>query len=193
MSLFAALAGGGGAGFGGAAAAHWSVTLSNRLGGETWLMGPSGPPFFPISLYMGVLLGAIAWALARDARAAALGFLAPFLGIAVPMAVLGRTADWDGPAWVRAVAIVYILATWGTLLAVGAWIGRGKRLKAALSGAGGAFAGYLLLALLEGLAPSSGQSLWSPSGWIPSLTALLDGLFTGTGMGAGLWLSLWRK
>lgn len=193
MTFFAALVGTGGAGLGGAAAAHWAVTLANRLGGESWLQGPSGPPFFPISLYMGVLLGSIAAALSRSAKTALLAFAQAFLGIALPMAVLGRVVDWEGETWVRAVTVIYILATWGTMLAVGTALSPGRRLKGAVASAAGAFAGYLLLAGLLKLSPSYGQSMWSPTGFIPSPVALLDGIFTGAGMGAGLWLLLWRK
>lgn len=192
MTLFAALAGSGGAGLGGAAFGHWAVTAANRMGGETWLMGPSGPPFFSISLYMGVLLGAIAWALSRSPKIALLGFTAAFLGIVLPMAVLGRVVSWEGENWVRAVTVIYILATWGAMIAISVAVGRARPLAAAAAGAGGAFAGYLLLAGLLRLSPAYGQSLWSPTGIIPSPVALMDGLFTGAGMGTGLWLLLWR-
>lgn len=193
----AALAGGAG-GLGGAALAHLAVTLANRLGqAELWLKGPYGPPFFNLALYMGILCGGIAWSLSRQvsdrATPALLGLLGPCLGISLPMALLTRFARWgmepgSAPtwAWYYSVGGLYIAATWGTLLGLGALLCPARRWLGALAGAGGAFTGYLALTAFLWAVPSYQQNLWAPQKFIPSPVALLDGLLTGAGMGLGI-------
>jgi hypothetical protein len=91
-------------------------------------------------------------------------------------------------AWYYAVGTIYMLATWGTILALGAVISRRRRWLGALAGAGGSFAGYLLLAGILWAVPSYKEVLWVPTRFIPSPVSLLDGLLTGAGMGLGLCL-----
>lgn len=196
-ALAAALAGGAG-GLGGAALAHLAVTLANRLGqAELWLKGPYGPPFFNLALYMGMLCGGIGLSLSRRAPARAapalLGLLGPLLGIALPLALLTRFARWgEDPsaaptwAWYYCVGGLYIAATWGTLLGLGALLCPARRWLGALGAAGGAFAGYLALTALLWAIPSYQQVLWAPQKFIPSPVALLDGFLTGAGMGLGI-------
>lgn len=203
MSLFSALGSGAGAGLAGAAFAHVLAAAVMRLGGERWLAGPYGPPFMSISLYMGALLGTIGAGVSRRALPAALGLAGGFFGIAAPMAALTRLSRFEGlsvigggpelPVWVRIVTFVYVVAAWGTLLGLGAAVARRRRAWAAVGGAAGAFAGYLVLSFLLWAVPSYQRVVWNPTGLLPSPVALLDGLLTGMGFAAGLWIVLWRE
>lgn len=197
MTLFSLLLGGGAGGLGGAAAAHILVTLGERFGhSELWLKGAHGPPFFSVSLYMGVLFAGIAWGLSRRLRDALCGFLAPFLGIAFPMAALTHFARWgaDGTptkAWYYAVLIVFTVSTWGTISLLGALSARGRRRwRGGLGAIGGAFASYIAVSTLLRIAPGLDQWFWYPRGFLPQATALLDGLMSGAGMGAGIFVAL---
>ena len=195
MTAFAALLGGGTGGLGGAAAAHFLVTAANRFGhAETWLKGPYGPPFFDIAFYMGVLCLGIAFGLSRRAGPAALGFLGPFLGMALPFAILTRLAKWGTSpggaptyAWVYAVRGIYTTATWGTLLALGAVVVGRDKWRAAIFGAAGAFGGYLVEAGLLRVLPD-GLAYWVPDRLVAPPVELLDGLLTGAGLGLGIWI-----
>ena len=201
MSLFAAVVGGAAGGFGGAVLAQVAVTLAHLAGiGNETLRGPWGPPFFDIAVFTGVFYAAIAGALSRRWQAALLGFLGPFLGIAVPMALLGRTMQWGwgelaqaaaaDPAtlvstpWYRAVIATYTLAVWGTIGALG-WRLTGRRLGS-LAAVACAFAAYLLLAGVERLAPGLAAGPWRASSFFPQPTALLDGLLTGGLLGVAV-------
>ncbi len=172
-------------------AAQLLTALADRFGGSTaWLKGPYGPPFFNISLFMGVVYGGIAWSLSRRRQHALLGALGPFLGIVLPMAVMTRVFPWSGsleapdPRWVNAVVAVYALAVWGTVAALGWRLGGGWR-GAALS-ASFSFASYLLLSLLLRLAPNLAAWPWRAGSLLPQPNALLDGLLTGGGIGASV-------
>jgi hypothetical protein len=197
MTAFAAILSGALSGFGGAAAAHLLVTLANRAASaNAWLKGPYGPPFFDISLFMGIMYGAIAWGLLRRRREVLVGLLGPFLGIAVPMMALTRLARWDGsldapdPRWVQAVVFVFIAAVWGTIFGLGF---RAGRWKGALAMVAGAFAGYLVLTALLYAAPGISQWAWRAGSLWPQPTVLLDGLLTGGGMGLGLIFAARRR
>lgn len=192
--------GGGAGGLAGAALAHAAVTLVNRgFGGvEHWLKGPYGPPFFDIALYMGILYAGIALGLLRRPKDAALGFAGPFLGVAAPMGVLSRTLPWAAEgsrsnAWYIAVVAVFVAATWGTIAALGASAAPKSRFWGAFGSATGAFFGYLALTALTWAAPALKATVWSPLSLLPAPTALLDGLFSGAGMGLGISLSTRRK
>lgn len=190
MDLFQGLVRGGLGGLLGGAAAHVLVTLLNRAGGELWLKGPYGPPFSNIALYMGVLLGTTGLALSLRLKPALVGFFGPLLGIALPMFVLTRAA----PAlpWAYAVGALYIASTWGSILALGALLSP-ERLSGALAAAAGSLAGYLFLAAMLWAVPSYKQVVWAPGALIPSPVALLDGLLTSAGLGAGVALASRRK
>ena len=195
------LLGGGAGGLGGAAAAHLLVTLANRFGGaQTWLKGPFGPPFFDVAFYMGVLCLGIALGLSRKPKPAALAFLGPFLGMALPLAVLTRTARWGmdpgAPptfAWVYAVRVIYTFGTWGTLLGLGAMLASGRRALSALAGAAGALLGFAVLEGLFRILPDQAAFYWSPDRLVAPPVELLDGLLTGAGLGVGIWLVARRR
>jgi hypothetical protein len=179
--VFEAIVGGGVGGFLSAAVAHVVTMLFDSAGKSAdWLKGPYGPPFFNISLFMGILYGGIAFSLSRRPSDVLLGAFGPFLGISAPMTVLSRFKDLP---WVRTVEVVFVAATWGTMLALGWRLGRGWR--GALGAGLGAFAGYRLL-LLVGPSPAVFYRL------LPSPAVLLDGMFTGIGIGVGAYV-LGRK
>lgn len=196
MTPFAALLGGSAGGFGGSLAAHVIVTLADRLGNSSgWLKGPYGPPFFNVSLFMGIMYGGIALGLSKRLGVSLLGLFGPFLGIALPMTVLTRTARWgwgdegavSSGAWYYAVIVVFVLAVWGTIFALGWRLGGERKWLGGIAAMAGAFGGYLLLSGLLRFAPGISGWFWAP-GLLPQPTVLLDGLMTGCGMGMGLWL-----
>jgi hypothetical protein len=191
---FSAVVGGGLAGFFGAALAHVLTTVADRLGSEAWLRGPYGPQFFGVALYTGVFYAAIAAAAGRRARTAAAGFAGAFLGILLPMFVLTRYGGWGmprasnlvTPQWRLAVLVVYILAIWGTIAAVGALAGRVSRRRGAAAAVLGSLAGYAALALLLKVFSTWARSPWTPTSLIPPPVNLLDGLLSGAGLCLGL-------
>lgn len=193
MDLFAGLVRGGLGGLLGAAFGHMGAVLLLRTVGQDFLKGPYGPPFLAMALDLAAPIGFIAFALSLKPRPTAVGFLGPLLGIVLPMIVLTRTAQWGmndaastpTPQWAAAVGGLYIVSTWATLLALGALLSQ-RRLAGALAGAGGAFAGYLLLAALLWAAPSYQQVRYDPKGLIPSPVDLFTGMLTGAGLGAGI-------
>lgn len=182
--MFAALVGGGVGGLLSSATAHVITTLFDNAGrSESWLQGPYGPPFFNISLFMGVLYGGIARALSPRKSDVLVGALGPFLGIIAPMAVLERLRDLP---WLRVVEGVFVLATWGTMLALGWRLGRGWR--GALGAAAGAFGGYLVLTGLTLAAPELAHWPARMHSYLPAPTVLLDGALTGAGLGLGIFI-----
>lgn len=190
MDLFQGLIRGGLGGLLGGAAAHVLVTLLHRVGGGFWLKGPYGPPFAGIALYVGILLGVTALALSWRLKPALAGFFGPLLGIALPMSLLTRLAPATN--WVYAIGAVYIVSTWGSILALGALLSA-RRLLGALLAAAGSLSGYLLLTGLLWAVPSYKKVVWAPEALIPSPVALLDGLLTSAGLGAGIALASRRK
>ncbi len=207
LTALAALFGGGAGGLGGAVLAQCAVSLAHRLGaGSQALQGKWGPPFFDIALFIGVLYGTIAAALSRRWKAALAGLALPTLTIMLPLFVLERTArmgwgadiEYSGGIWrflqnpwYAAVVAVYAAAVWGTV----AWLGRavsGRKLGA-LGAIGGAFAAYLLLTLVQKADPQLDAWSWRPTEFLPQLSALLDGMFTGAGLGLGIWIVVRRN
>lgn len=178
--------------------AQGADTVLLRAVGENWLKGPYGPHFMPVALYMGVLMGGIAFALSRRVKPALVGFLGPLLGIAVPMIVLTRTVTWGmGDAassptygWMYAVTGIYLVATWCTTAALGAMLSS-RRWAGAAAAAAGSLAGYFLLAALQKLAGNLVLGPWRATGWLPPPAQVLDGLFTGAGIGVGLAALTW--
>ncbi len=200
-------------GFAGALAGHIAVTLITRLGAQLWLVGPYGPPmqFFAMSVYLGFLYASIAGALSRQIRPALVGFGSACLPIALPMTIL---THWPGPLraflhllarspaitvrlmralhvlnpialiWTIAVLTVYLVATWGTTLALGALLCPARRWLGAILAAVGSGAGYLALQLFAHFIPL--PSRWDPTSFIPAPLDLLTGLLIGAGMGAGI-------
>lgn len=141
---------------------------------------------------MGVLYAALAAGLTRKAKDALWGFCGPFFGIAVPMAVLTRTAEWKGvveapdPRWLHATLLVFVFGVWGTVLALG-WKKAGWR--GALGTLGGALGAYFALVALLTVVPNLSNWPWATNSFWPQPTALLDGLLAGAGMALGLSLS----
>jgi hypothetical protein len=215
--LFQALLRGLAGGFIGAVLGHVLVTWCLRTGGEFWLKGPYGPgQFFGISAYLGVLYGCIGLALAWRAAPALLGLLGNFLGIALPMFVLTHHPlpmrafmrllahfpafttrlmlsmgglDLAGLAWTIAVLFIYIAATWGTTLGLGALLCPGRRWLGAAAAALGSLAGYLVLKVFLAAVPSCAQGRWDPRSFSPSPLDLLTGLLVGAGIGAAVCLA----
>lgn len=95
---------------------------------------------------------------------------APFLGIALPLAVLERLFDLP---WVNVVVAVYVIAVWGTIFLIGGW-----------QAVAGAFAAFIVFSLIGALAPFLFDFPWKP-GYLPQPQVLLDGLLTGLGIALG--------
>lgn len=189
MTPFAAIVGGGGAGFLGAALAHVLSTAADRAGAEGFLRGPYGPQFFLIALYTGVFYAAIGAAAGRRAATALLGLLGPLLGIALVMAGLTRYSGWGMPRglpgtfqWQLAVASVYTLAIWGTIAGLGAMSARTARWRGALAATLGSLSAYGALSFLLWAVPSYAKTRWSPVSFLPSPVNLMDGLLSGAGI-----------
>ena len=186
MSPFAAIVGGGAAGFLGAALAHMTTTLADRLGAEGWLRGPYGPQFFPIALYTAIFYAAIGAAAGRRASTALVGFLGPLIGISLVMTALTRYPGWGmprnlggTPQWQLAVVVIYTAAIWGTIAVLGALAGTTARWRGASAAVAGSFIAYRLLALFLWAIPSYGKGRWSPVSFLPSPVNLMDGLLSG--------------
>ena len=189
MTPFAAIVGGGGAGFFGAALAHVLSTLADRAGAEGFLRGPYGPQFFLIALYTAVFYAAIGAAAGRRAATALAGFLGPLLGIAAVMAALTRYPGWGMPRglpgtaqWQLAVAVVYTAAIWGTIAAIGAMSAATAKWRGALAAVAGSLSAYGVLTFLLWAVPSYGRLRWSPISYMPSPVNLMDGLLSGAGL-----------
>ncbi len=187
MTPFAAIVGGGGAGFFGAALAHIATTTATRFGAENWLRGPYGTQFFPIALYLAILYAAIGFAAGRSAKSALIGFSCPFFGIIVPMALLtnlesikdlprGNTLIWS---WVWIVVIIQAVALWGGIAMIGAVSASTKPWRGIIAAVAGSFAGYGVLSLFLWAVPSYGQGRWNPTSLLPSPVSLMDGLLSG--------------
>ena len=189
MNPFAAIVGGGAAGFFGAALAHLLTTLADRLGTEGWLRGPYGPQFFLIALYTAVFYAAIGAAAGRRAATALAGFLGPLLGIAAVMTALTRYSGWGmphnlggTPQWQLAVAVVYTAAIWGTIAVLGAASAETSRLRGALAAVVGSLTAYGALSFFLWAVPAYAQTRWNPVSFIPSPVNLMDGLLSGAGL-----------
>ena len=189
MTPFAAIVGGGTAGFFGAALAHVLTNIADRLGAEGWLRGPYGPQFFPIAFYTALFYAGIGAAAGRRGATALAGFLGPLLGIALVMTVLTRYSGWGmprglggTPQWQLAVAVVYTVSIWGTIGLIGALSVETKRWRGALAAVGGSFAAYQVLRALLWAVPSYAQGQWNPLSLLPSPINLMDGLLSGAGL-----------
>lgn len=183
---FGAVVTGGAAGFFGAGAAHVLTALFDRAGAEKWLKGPYGPAFFNIALYTGVFYAAVGAGATRRGREALIGFFGPFLTIVVPMTVLTRVARLGlfpegAPSieWQATVTVIYLLAIWGSIAAIGAsavrrwpWLGAAAAVVASLLG-------YGLLQFLLNVVPSYAKTPWNPAGLVPSPVNLMDGILSG--------------
>ncbi len=187
MTPFAAIVGGGAAGFFGAALAHVLTTIATRFGAESWLRGPYGTQFFPLALYLGVLYSAIGFAAGRSVKTALLGFSGPFFGIAVPMALLthlalmkdlprGNAWAWS---WFWVVIIIQSVALWGGIALMGAFSAATSRWRGAVAAVLGSLAAYGMLSFLLWAVPSYGQGRWNPASFLPSPVTLMDGLLSG--------------
>lgn len=179
---------GGAAGFFGAGLAHVLTALLDRAGAETWLKGPYGPPFFNIAVYTGVFYGAIGAGASRRPREALIGLLGPFLTIVVPMTVLTRVARLGlfpegAPSieWRATVTVVYLLAIWGSIAAIGASACR-RRALGAVAAVVASLLGYGLLQFFLNVAPSYAQTPWNPAGLVPSPVNLMDGILSGAAL-----------
>ena len=188
MTPFAAALTGGGAGLAGAVLAHVFTALFDRAGSEAWLKGPYGPPFFNIAVYTGLFYAAIGAATGRRAKEALIGLLGPFLTIAVPMTALTRFARLGvyetAPSleWKAVVSVVYLLAIWGTIAAIGASAAAKSRVLGAGAAVVASLLGYAILDLFIRLAPSYAKSPWNPAGLIPSPINLMDGMLSGAAL-----------
>lgn len=162
------------------------TSLADHVGGSAgWLKGPYGPPFFNISLFMGVMYGAIAWALSRERATTLFGLLGPFLGIAAPMLVLTRISQ--AIPWLQIVVALFVGAVWATIFVIGWRAGRGW--LGGVSCMLGALLGYGVLTAIQRLAPGLTAWPWRAGSYLPQPTVLLDGFLTGGGMGLGIWFA----
>lgn len=206
MTPFRGILGGGAGGLAGAFGAQIAAAMLNRrFDADNWLKGPYGPPFFNIALFMGLFYASIAGGLSlasvpRRPTAMGWGLAGPFLGIVLPMAVLTRAASWghspDSPAtqaWVYAVTLIYTAAVWGTIFILGWRLSNGSPLKAGLGSVAGALIGYFVLVIITQLVSELSSGIYSPQGFLPQPTVLLDGLLGGAGMGLGIALCGRRK
>jgi len=189
VTPFAAVVGGGMAGFFGAALAHVLSTLADRAGAEGFLRGPYGPQFFLIALYTAVFYAAIGAAAGRRAATALAGFLGPLLGIGLVMAALTHYPGWGmprglsgTPQWQLAVAVVYTAAIWGTIAALGAMCATTSRWRGALATVIGSIGAYGVLSAFLWAVPSYAKGRWSPVSFLPSPVNLMDGLLSGAGI-----------
>lgn len=189
MTPFAAIVGGGAAGFFGAALAHVLSTFVNTAGGENLLRGPYGPPFFVLSVYTAVFYGAIGAAAGRRPATAAAGFLGPLLGICLAMAALTRYGGWGmprglggTPQWQLAVAVIYIAAIWGTIALLGALSAATSWWRGALAAVLGSATAYGVLSFLLWAVPSYANVRRLQISYLPSPVNLMDGLLSGAGL-----------
>ncbi len=189
MTPFAAIVGGGSAGFFGAALAHILTNLADRAGAENFLRGPYGPQFFPIALYTAIFYAAIGAAAGRRAETALAGLLGPLLGIGAVMAALTRYSGWGmprglpgTPQWQLAVGAVYTISIWATIALIGAMSAKTSWWRGALAAILGSLSGYAALSFLAWAVPSYGQGRWNPASLVPSPVNLLDGLLSGLGL-----------
>jgi hypothetical protein len=189
VTPFAAIVGGGAAGFFGAVLAHVLSTFADRMGAEGLLRGPYGPQFFLIALYTAVFYAAIGAAAGRRASTALVGFLGPLLGIALVMSALTRYSGWGmprglggTPQWQLAVGVVYTLAIWGTITALGALSASAARWRGALAAVLGSIGAYGALTFFLWAVPSYAKVRWSPVSYLPSPVNLMDGLLSGAGL-----------
>lgn len=183
---FGAAVAGGAAGFFGAGMAHVLTALFDRAGAEKWLKGPYGPAFFNIALYTGVFYAAIGAGATRRTREALIGFFGPFLTIVVPMTVLTRVARFGlfpegAPSieWQATVTAVYMLAIWGSIVAIGASAARRWRWLGAAAAVVASLLGYGVLQFILNVVPSYAKNPWNPAGLVPSPVNLLDGILSG--------------
>ncbi|MDE2142748.1 MAG: hypothetical protein KGL74_06425 [Elusimicrobia bacterium] len=190
MTPFAALAGGGLAGFAGGLLAHVITIFAVRHGSESWLRGPYGPPFFNVALYTGIFYGVIGLAAGRKPLTGTTGFLGAFFAILSPLFVLTRYGGWGmaageaiTPAWQAAVVIVYACAIWGAIAAIGFSVRSWRGGAAAVLGS---LAGYAVLKIFLAAFSSWAKTPWDPTSYIPSPVNLLDGLLSGAGLCLGL-------
>lgn len=190
MTPFAAIVGGGAAGFFGAALAHVLNTWTGLRGAENWLRGSYGTQFFPLALNLGILYCAIGAASGRNAKTALLGFMGPFLGIALPLTILSHLSMMKdlprGNAWAWSwfwiVFIVQIVAMWGTVALIGSVSATTRRWRGALAAVIGSLAGYCVLSLFLWAAPSYGQVHFDPKSYLPPSLNLMDGMLSGAGL-----------
>ena len=189
MSPFAAVVGGGVAGFFGAALAHVLSTVADRAGAEGLLRGPYGPQFFLIALYTAVFYAAIGAAAGRRAATALAGLLGPLLGIGLVMAALTRYSGWGMPRglagtaqWHLAVGVVYTAAIWLTIAVLGAMSAATTWWRGALAAVFGSISAYGVLSFLLWAVPSYAKVRWSPVSFLPSPVNLMDGLLSGAGL-----------
>ncbi len=189
MTPFAAIVGGGTAGFFGAVLAHVLTTAADRLGAEGWLRGPYGPQFFPIAFYTALFYAAIGAAAGRRASTALVGFLGPMLAIGLVMTVLTRYSGWGMPRglpgtfqWESAVKLIYVVGIWGTIAALGAFASQTAPWRGALAAVLGSLTAYKLLQFLLWAVPAYGKGHWSPVSFLPSPVNLMDGLLSGAGL-----------
>ena len=189
MSPFAAVVGGGVAGFFGAALAHILSTVADRAGAEGLLRGPYGPQFFLIALYTAVFYAAIGAAAGRRAATALAGLLGPLIGIGLVMAALTRYSGWGmprglggTPQWHLAVGVIYTAAIWLTIAAIGALSAATSWWRGALAAVLGSLSAYGVLTFLLWAVPSYAKVRWSPVSFLPSPVNLMDGLLSGAGL-----------
>ena len=189
MSPFAAVVGGGVAGFFGAALAHVCSTVADRAGAEGLLRGPYGPQFFLIALYTAVFYAAIGAAAGRRATTALAGLLGPLLGIGLVMTALTRYSGWGmprglggTPQWQLAVGVVYTAAIWLTIAAIGAMSAATSWWRGAVAAVLGSLSAYGVLSFLLWAVPSYAKVRWSPISFLPSPVNLMDGLLSGAGL-----------
>lgn len=186
MTPFGATVTGGAAGFFGAGLAHVLTALFDRAGSQDWLKGPYGPSFFNIAVYTGVFYAAVGAGATRRLRETLIGFFGPFLTILVPMTALTRVARLGlfpdrAPSieWRLIVTVVYLLAIWGTIAALGASAAGRRRWLGAGAAVVGSLLGYGVLQVFLNLVPSYAKNPWNPAGLVPSPVNLMDGILSG--------------
>ncbi len=178
--------------------AHALVMAAQRTSPEAglWLKGPYGPPFFNLWLASSVFYAGIGAGLFRGKerlQGAGIGFGVPMFGILLPMILATRLFSWGEGSSEPTMAWMYlILAVYTGSCASAVWLlgllcragGRRFDWRTAFAGLVGMGAAYGVGRLMNGLFPPYASI--DSAMLLPPASVTLDGIFTGTLIGAAI-------